>query len=358
MQAAGAPSSGPGNNVQAAPPRCGLMGPADDEHGDAPPEPARLHSQHSLSWRASEVPDTFERMIGPYAIKRTLAKSWRTKVKLAEDPLTGEQVVLKCVAHNDSEMEMARAKETQVPHERLAREVCALERVKHAHVVSLVEFVPHALYPKGLERHGKALQTPLSERTSSLATLDEDLGSRASEENADPPLPAAANPPQETPFTPAFSKPVAMLVMEFAPFGDLCNFLLEAGPVPEWVGRAWFRQLLNALSAVHGQGLCHRDLRPENVLLDASLQLKLSGFGLAVPLDADGSDNEECTHIVGSMTWLAPEALHLEQGETLDGRKADLWSLGLLLFALLTAKPPFHCPCLADGHYRAFTMVT
>jgi len=337
-----------GDNHEQGAPRCSST--AEDAHSEHPPEPTRLHSQHSLSWRASELPDTEERMIGPYALKRTLAKSWRTKVKLGEDPLTGEQVVLKCVAHNESAVEMAHAKETQVPHVRLSREVRALEQIKHPHVVGLVEFFPRVLYPVADKPSSKtSARSPLSERSSSLATLEEDMSSGASDKSG-----ASASAPHGSVSAP--SKAVAMLAMEFAPFGDLCNFLLEAGPVPEWVAREWFRQLVSAVCTVHRAGLCHRDLRPENILLDDALNLKLSGFGLAVPIDAGASENE-CNKTVGSMTWLAPEVLHVEDGDSFNGGQADLWSLGLLLFALLTAKPPFYCPCFADGGYRAFVQM-
>jgi WD40 repeat protein len=132
------------------------------------------------------------------------------------------------------------------------------------------------------------------------------------------------------------------LAFELVPGGTLDERLFKRGrlPWPEACERCG--EVASALAALHAAGLVHRDLKPENVLLDAVGRAKLSDFGL-VRLDRSKwlSMTGSVTHagdIVGSLSYMSPEQA--------DGRKdvdarADLYSLGALLFALLTGRPPF-----------------
>jgi hypothetical protein len=95
-------------------------------------------------------------------------------------------------------------------------------------------------------------------------------------------------------------------------------------------------QLTDALAYIHGHGLIHRDLKPSNVMVDEDRQVRLMDFGLAKFL-ADDSSVTANGRLVGTFRYMSPEQI---QSETLDAR-ADLYSLGVILYELLAGRPPF-----------------
>jgi len=113
---------------------------------------------------------------------------------------------------------------------------------------------------------------------------------------------------------------------------------LEALNRPERVARLKdaILQLCQALSYIHGHGLVHRDLKPSNVMVDDDRTVRLMDFGLAKFLADDGAVTAE-GKLVGTFRYMAPEQI---LGEPLDPR-ADLYSLGIILYELLTGRPPF-----------------
>jgi serine/threonine protein kinase len=136
------------------------------------------------------------------------------------------------------------------------------------------------------------------------------------------------------------------LVMEYIRgphVGKLCR---EHSPFPESVLAAIGSELAAALSCAHGAGIIHRDLKPENVFVDRG-RLVLADFGIVKAITADSPLGAAAasprTDIVGTPGFMAPEQLTQEQ---LDPR-ADLFSLGALLYYLATMKPPFE----ADSPY-------
>jgi serine/threonine protein kinase len=107
---------------------------------------------------------------------------------------------------------------------------------------------------------------------------------------------------------------------------------------PERVGRLKdaLLQLCEALSYIHGAGLIHRDLKPSNVMVDEDRTVRLMDFGLAKYISDDASLTAD-GRLVGTFRYMAPEQI---LGEPLDGR-ADLYSLGVILYELLAGRPPF-----------------
>ena len=131
--------------------------------------------------------------------------------------------------------------------------------------------------------------------------------------------------------------PVPHLVMEYVPGGSLQRHLDASGPLdPREVLRIG-AQIARGLAAAHDTGLVHRDIKPANVLLESSaaLRAKLTDFGIAQAAD-DASLTQSGT-IVGTPMYMAPEQA---KGERVDHR-ADLFSLGSVLYTMVSGRPPF-----------------
>ncbi|XP_052667371.1 testis-specific serine/threonine-protein kinase 3 [Harpia harpyja] len=125
------------------------------------------------------------------------------------------------------------------------------------------------------------------------------------------------------------------LVMELAEDGDIFDYVLREGPLPEPRARTLFCQLVEAIQYCHNCGVAHRDLKCENALLQGHT-LKLTDFGFAKLLPRDG--RELSWTFCGSTAYAAPEVL---QGVPHDSRKGDVWSMGVILYVLLCARLPF-----------------
>uniref|UniRef100_A0A669D1Y5 Maternal embryonic leucine zipper kinase n=1 Tax=Oreochromis niloticus TaxID=8128 RepID=A0A669D1Y5_ORENI len=126
------------------------------------------------------------------------------------------------------------------------------------------------------------------------------------------------------------------MVLEYCPGGELFDYIIAKDRLSEEETRVFFRQIVSAMAYVHSQGYAHRDLKPENLLIDGDHNLKLIDFGLcAKPKGGLGYELMTCC---GSPAYAAPELI---QGKAYIGSEADVWSMGVLLFALLCGHLPF-----------------
>ncbi|XP_078446446.1 CBL-interacting serine/threonine-protein kinase 14-like [Wolffia australiana] len=123
------------------------------------------------------------------------------------------------------------------------------------------------------------------------------------------------------------------LAMDLAKGGELFS-KLAAGRLPEDLSRRYFHQLISAVGYCHARGVFHRDLKLENLLLDEKGDLKLADFGLGAARPA-GPLRTVC----GTPAYVAPEVL---TGGPYAGGSADLWSCGVVLFALAAGYLPFN----------------
>ncbi|KAH1039320.1 hypothetical protein J1N35_041063 [Gossypium stocksii] len=126
------------------------------------------------------------------------------------------------------------------------------------------------------------------------------------------------------------------LVLEYCKGGDLSMYVTRYGSVPEATAKHFMQQLAAGLLVLRDNNLIHRDLKPQNLLLstnDSNAVLKIADFGFARSLQPRGLAETLC----GSPLYMAPEIMQLQKYDA----KADLWSVGAILFQLVTGKTPF-----------------
>ncbi|XP_071552135.1 uncharacterized protein [Panulirus ornatus] len=129
------------------------------------------------------------------------------------------------------------------------------------------------------------------------------------------------------------------LVTEYASCGELFDYVATNGKMREREARTKFMQILAALRYCHKRGIVHRDLKAENLLLDKDLNIKLADFGFSNFYTPGVMLSTWC----GSPPYAAPE---LFEGKEYDGPKADVWSLGVILFVLVCGYLPFDAKTL------------
>jgi carbon catabolite-derepressing protein kinase len=131
-----------------------------------------------------------------------------------------------------------------------------------------------------------------------------------------------------------FENNYIFVVMEYCTGGELFSYLVQHGRLCENECRRMFVDIVNGLSYIHARGIAHRDLKPENILLDESLSAKIADFGLCKIVTQGKLMMTPC----GSPIYAAPEVI---TGLGYDGRMSDIWSLGVVLYVMATASPPW-----------------
>lgn len=229
-----------------------------------------------------------ERRIGHYEILETLGKGGYSWVKKGLDHKKKRHVALKFMTRAESSWAHEQA-------EQVRTEIKSLTQIRHENVMKLFAYNLNAKYP--LKTTGK-----------SIATI--------------------------------------LLVLEYCPGGELFDILYYTDKLDAKTARTYFQMMILGIEACHLRGIAHRDIKPQNLLLDREYQLKLTDFGLSKILD-DTSKGMTTTY-VGTRGYQAPELL--------AGKKyypsCDLFSAGVVLFILLTGYPPFDQADKRDKWYR------
>jgi len=127
---------------------------------------------------------------------------------------------------------------------------------------------------------------------------------------------------------------VLFLIMEYASGGEVLDFIVAHKKLSEKRARSLFRQLVSAFAHIHSRNIVHRDLKAENILLDENLDIKIIDFGLSNFFTPSQLLKTPC----GSPSYAAPELIRKVD---YDGPAADIWSLGVNLYVLVTGVLPF-----------------
>ena len=120
---------------------------------------------------------------------------------------------------------------------------------------------------------------------------------------------------------------------------DLFDYLNQAGPIREPIVRDLFIQILDAIIHCHNNGVLHRDIKDENVLIDPNgLKIKLIDFGSAVEVFGLKAEDVVSPKFCGTIKYCPPEAIENDKFRALP---ADIWAMGILLFTLFHGGNPF-----------------
>ncbi|KAI2741480.1 hypothetical protein DTO013E5_4472 [Penicillium roqueforti] len=224
--------------------------------------------------------------VGPWQLGRTLGKGATGRVRLAKHAVTGHTAAIKIVSKKSAAMVQSES-------------IAAMDR-------NMGNFPTNAAtrqMPCGIEREVVIMKLIEHPNVISLYDVWENRGE-------------------------------LYLVLEHVEGGELFDYVSNNGPLPEEEAVRLFRQIIAALGYCHRFNICHRDLKPENILLDANHNVKLADFGMAALQPAGHWLNTSC----GSPHYAAPEIIY---GRKYRGDRADMWSCGIILYALLTGYLPF-----------------
>lgn len=151
-------------------------------------------------------------------------------------------------------------------------------------------------------------------------------------------------------------------IMEFADGGELYDYIEQEGPLPETRAKELFRQVLLGLRHLHDAGVAHRDLTLENIMLSRTGICKLIDFGMSLrlprfPNEISAKDDRNRPVLLippqgtcGKSNYIAPEVM--ENRRDFNPQLSDVWSLGVLLFVMLTGVPPVAVAYDLDDRYR------
>uniref|UniRef100_A0A674C588 Rho-associated protein kinase 2 n=1 Tax=Salmo trutta TaxID=8032 RepID=A0A674C588_SALTR len=141
------------------------------------------------------------------------------------------------------------------------------------------------------------------------------------------------------------------MVMEYMPGGDLVN-LTSTYDVPEKWARFYTAEVVMALDAIHSLGFIHRDVKPDNMLLDRHGHLKLADFGTCMKMDSTGMVH--CDTAVGTPDYISPEVLKSQGGDGYYGRECDWWSVGCNYFCAMfpLGDTPFYADSLVGTYSK------
>ena len=143
------------------------------------------------------------------------------------------------------------------------------------------------------------------------------------------------------------------IIMDYCSKGELFNYIVKHHHLSNDISAFFYYQIINGIEYIHSKGVCHRDLKPENLLLKNNLIIKIIDFGLSNYFTDNIATNNNNLLITpcGSPCYASPEMV---MGKKYNGFKIDIWSSGIILYAMLCGYLPFEEGEVDDGNERLF----
>ena len=133
-----------------------------------------------------------------------------------------------------------------------------------------------------------------------------------------------------------------IIVLDYISGGELFYYVANSGAFSEPVARYYFKQMIDGLEYIHGKGFAHRDMKPDNVLVDDKFNLVIADFGFAAPVEGKAYGGMAPTGFLrtklGTEAYMAPE---IHRGEPYNGPAVDLFATAIILFIMRSGIPPF-----------------
>jgi serine/threonine protein kinase len=131
--------------------------------------------------------------------------------------------------------------------------------------------------------------------------------------------------------------------MEYVCCGDLLSFVRKRSKLNETTAKFIFRQIIEALQIVHSHNIVHRDIKLDNILIDLQNNIKICDFGVSKQVRKGDIMHDQC----GTPAYISPEIL---KNQGYEGFGVDVWSAGVVLYAMLSGTVPFKANNMNDLH--------